>query len=158
MLSLSSVVGTSVQADVNVPSGSQINLAGGTMQLGCTDFLIQGAAVQGSGASTTGVRNLSVLAGGSLDMAGSAIQLAQQYTNNGSVSAAGGSLTRVDSVTCPAVGQLGAIPINGVGPVATVAAVPTLGSFAFGLLMLSLGLIGGLRAARRGSSPNRPWH
>ena len=146
---------TVVRADVNIPAGAQVHLAGGSAQLACTDLLIQGAAVQGAGANTTGVRNLTLAAGGSLDMAGSSIQLAQQYTNNGTVNGVGGSLTRVDSASCPAIGKLGAISISEAPPAETVAAVPTLGSVSFGLLMLGVGLIGGLRAARQGSSRER---
>lgn len=134
------------QSQVLIPPGAQVNVAGGAMQLGCTDFLIQGTAAQGSGASTTGVRNLMVSAGASLDMAGSSIQLAEQYTNNGTVSAAGGSLTRVDSAACPAVGQLGPVAMS-----SSAHAVPMLGGVATGVLVLVMGLVGGLRIMRRRS-------
>ena len=151
------LIAGSVQSQVLIPSGAQINLAGGSAQLACTDLLIHGAAVQGAGANTTGVRNLTVGSGGSLDMAGSSIQLAQQYNNNGTVSAAGGSLVRAGTPSCPAVGQLGAIAPNAIPVAGSAVPVPTIGSISLTLLVFSIGLIGGLRAATRGAFRGRSF-
>lgn len=140
------VLATAATADVEIPGGAQLVMAGGTAQLACTDLLVHGTVTEGTGAATTLVRNMLVSSGATMDVSGASIELSQQYSALGTVIANnGGSISRVDRPECPAVGPLG--DVIQVGPTSVVA-VPTLHTAALGLLTLLLGGLGALRARR----------
>ena len=107
-------------AQWNIPAGSVVDLFGGATTLGCTDLRVAGTLRLSAG-TVTEVRSVAILPGGSLELGGGGIELAQQWLKQGSFSAGGGTVMRVNSAACPAVGA--------VGPVDTsiTVAVPTLG-------------------------------
>lgn len=81
-------------------------------------------------------------------MARSSVQLAQQYTNNGTVNASGGSLSRVDIASCPAIGKVGVIdPISHATPT-SVASVPSLQAYFVVFLALAMAAMGCNRIRR----------
>ncbi len=150
-----SCLGGLAHADINVPTGSSVHLHGASTQLGCSDVQANGTLTLGAGGAVTGARNVQIGSGGTLDVSGASLTLAQQFTNNGAVLAQGGSVTRVDSAGCVAVGQLGPVAVDGGGstkPPSNTAPVPTLEG---GALMALTALLGGLgsRLARRRRQP-----
>ena len=129
-----------------VPAGSTIDLGGGSADLACTDLLVDGTLVLGAGGSLTGVRDVRIGAGGSLQLAGGSLQLAQQWVNQGAFSAGGGQVVRAAGPACPAVGPLG--PFDPLAP-ANAVPVPASSPATLGLLAALLAAFGGWRARRR---------
>ena len=135
-------------ADIAVPAGASYQLAGGTTNLACTDFQISGAVTQGSGGATIGARNVQISAGGQMDISGGSLQLAQNYTNQGTVLSTGGAITRVNSANCPAQGLLGTVAPGGQAPLRDAKPVPTLTSIELLALSLMIACMAGLRFRR----------
>ena len=107
------LVAVSAHADWLIPAGSSWDMGGGSSDLACTDLLVEGALVVGAGGTITGVRNVVIAAGGSLMLDGGTVQLAQQWTNQGTFTAGGGRVVRVDGgVECAAVGPLGPLDFS----------------------------------------------
>lgn len=117
------------QADWDIPAQAVAVAQGGVTSLGCTDLYVGGTLTVGAGSSITEVRSVFIQPGGRLELTGGTVQLAEQWDNQGNVTAAGGQVVRVNSATCPAQGALG--PIAGGGPPTPV---PTLGSAALAAL------------------------
>ena len=133
------------QAQFVVPAGTSIDLGGGSVDLACTDLLVDGTLVLGAGGSLTGVRDVRIGAGGSLQLAGGSLQLAQQWVSQGAFSAGGGQVVRAAGPACPALGPLG--PFDPLAPANTVP-VPASSPAALGLLAALLAAFGGWRARR----------
>ena len=134
--------GTAAHADWVIAAGSVSDMGGGTVTLGCTDLYVGGTLTVGAGGSLTDVRSVFIEPGGSLQLDGGRLELAQQWVNQGSLSTGGGQVLRVDSATCPAAGPLGPVGADG------AVAVPTLGEAALAWLAGLLGWLG-LRSRRR---------
>lgn len=113
-------------ADWDIPAGAVVDTGGGATTLGCTDLRIGGTLTIGPGGSITEVRDVFILPGGSLQLAGGTVQLAAQWVNQGSFSAGGGQVVRVNNPACPAQGPLGVIDTGASTPIA----VPALGEAA----------------------------
>lgn len=143
-------------ADWSIPAGAVVDMPG-AMALGCTDLYVAGTLTIGPGASITEARNVHIQPGGSLQVAsGGSLQLAQQWLNEGSVSAASGAqVTRVGSAACPAVGALGPINVQSTTGTFTATPVPTLNGAALSGLAV---LLGGLawRTRRRSQRTGHP--
>lgn len=145
-------------ADWVIPAGAVVAMPGGAAaDLACADLYVAGALTVGSGASIVGARNVHIQPGGNVQLAsGSTVQLAQQWDNQGSVSAAGALVSRVNSATCPAVGPVGALnpttgqPQGGTpGVGGSVTAVPALGIGPLLGLAAALGGLGWRNRRRR---------
>lgn len=134
-------------AEMTIPANADFHLSGGQMNLGCTDIQASGAVATGAGGLVDGVRSIAVLDGGTLDFSGGQMELAQQFSNAGTVIGTAGALTRVDSAGCPASGKLGPVAINAL-PV-RAAPVPVWNGIAIGLISLILAGAGSLRLRRR---------
>ncbi len=143
-------------ADWVIDSGWDIDMAGGSTTLGCTDLIVRGTLTVGAGGSITDVRNVVIEPGGNLQLAGGLIELSSQWTNQGQFDAGGGQVVRVDSGTCPAAGPLGPVATGAAG--AALSAIPTVGAAALsGLaaLLAALGWRAQGRATRRRSTKDR---
>lgn len=127
-------------------TGSSTHLGGGVHDFGCTDVLINGALTLGAGASVTGVKSLTISPTGSLNLSGASMELAEQFSNLGAVTADAGTLSRVGTSNCPAVGTPGRINLN---PQQAITPVPTLDVLGLGLLSAALALIAGMVTRRR---------
>ena len=138
------------RADIFVPAGASYQLAGGTTNLACTDLQIAGSAASGTGGSVVGAKDVTINAGGQLDISSGSVELAQAYKNQGTVTATGGSITRVGSASCPAKGALGAVDPAGSIATGSVAPVPSLQGGVLMALSLVLACLGGMRLRRRG--------
>lgn len=106
----------SAHADWVIPQGASAQLGGGTVSLGCTDLQLGGTLTLGGGAASA-ARNVQVATGGQLTVDSGTVHLAQQWTNQGSVTATTGGVTRVASAGCPLVGQAGAVQLTAPTPV-----------------------------------------
>lgn len=135
-------------AEIRIPSGAALQLARGTVNLGCTDLEIAGKLVQGAEVSTVGARNVQINSGGQLELGGGSLQLSQDFTNAGTVLTGGGNVTRVDSAQCPAKGALGVVNTNEVTVPTSATAVPSLQTYALALLSLMLAAAGCIRSRR----------
>lgn len=99
-------------ADIDVPAGSTISLGGGSSDLACTDLIVAGNYSL-AGGTLTNVRHVVIASGGTLTLAaGGAITLAGDWTNNGTVAAAGGTVSFVDDVGCATAPTQSAISGN----------------------------------------------
>lgn len=108
-------------ADWVVPAGSNVQLGGGSARFGCTDLQL-GGVLSLSGGSAGSARNVQVAAGAHMDVGAGAVDLAQQWVNQGSVTVTTGGVTRVASAGCPLVGSAG--PVQLVAPVPVTVPLP----------------------------------
>ncbi|QIL69050.1 hypothetical protein G7048_00770 [Diaphorobacter sp. HDW4B] len=138
------------RADISIPVGASYQLAGGTTSLACTDLQIAGSATSGVGGAVVNAKDITIRAGGQMDISAGSVELAQDYVNQGSVTATGGGITRVNSASCPAKGALGAVNPAGAISTGTVAPVPLLQADVLIALSLVLACLGGMRLRRRG--------
>src|SRR5450830_1259393 len=97
-------------ADWVLPPGANAQLGGGQVSLGCTDVQL-GGSLSMSGGRTSAARNVQVAAGAQLNLDSGSIELAQQWTNQGSVTVTTGSATRVASPGCPTAGLAGLVQL-----------------------------------------------
>ncbi len=96
----------SVQADLVIPASSSYALGGGTLDLGCTDLLVSGALSVDSGA-ITGIRNVSIAPGGSVNVTSGSVSLSGSWANTGAFTGGTGTVRFVDLAGCaPSGGTL----------------------------------------------------
>lgn len=95
------------RADLNVGVGGSFDLAGSTLNLGCTDVIV-GGTLSLSGGSLSNVRNVVIQPGGALSLGSGSITLAGDWTNNaGSGFNAGtGSVNFIDDAACAATSTI----------------------------------------------------
>ena len=138
-------------ADWVIPPGSAVDMAGSTVSMGCANVQNQGQLVMGGG-QLLGAKDISVDSGASLDVGGGRIELAQQWSNKGTVTVTTGQVVRVGSADCLLVGQAGAIQLTATPAVAEATPVPTMSA---GLLALSSAMLAllGARQLRRRARP-----
>jgi hypothetical protein len=102
---------TSVHADIAVPANAVVSLNGGNVDLACSDVVVAGTLSLGGG-NLANVRNVTILAGGSVDTGAGAITLAGHWNNAGSFNAGTGAVNFVDAPACVPTGTGGAISGN----------------------------------------------
>ena len=88
-------------ADYVVPPGAAFGLGGGSMDLGCTDVIIDGA-FDLEGGTLTNVRHVQIGAAGSLTLGSGAVSLAGNWNNGGTLNAGTGSVSLIDNAACAA--------------------------------------------------------
>lgn len=90
-------------AQLTIPSGGSSTLGGGSTDLACTDLIVDGSYDLGGG-TLSGVRNVSIGAGGSLILgSGGSITLAGNWANSGgTLTGSGGTVSIADNAGCPA--------------------------------------------------------
>jgi hypothetical protein len=86
-------------ADLVIPAGSSVSLNGGASNLSCTDLVVAGTLNVDSG-SITGVRNVSIQAGGSITVTSGTLSLSGNWSNAGSFSGGTGLVSFVDLAGC----------------------------------------------------------
>lgn len=102
---------TAAQADWVLPSGSSTRLGGGTASMGCTNVASSGTLAL-NGGTLAAARDVLVAAGSIVQLDSGQVQLAQQWANNGTVTATSGGVVRVASPGCAVVGATGAVPLQ----------------------------------------------
>lgn len=90
-------------ADLVVPAGGRYALNGGSTDLGCTDLVVGGTLIVDSGA-ITGIRSVSILAGGSIAATTGHLSLSGDWANAGSFTAGTGLVSFVDLAGCVTAG------------------------------------------------------
>lgn len=87
-------------ADLSIPTGSSFNLAGGSVDLGCTDVIV-GGTLDLAGGRLSNVRSFTIQSGGAVSMgtAGS-IALAGNWSNAGTFNPGTGTVLFVDAPAC----------------------------------------------------------
>lgn len=94
------VLVTPARADIVVPAGGSVNLAGGVADLACTDVIVSGALDLGGG-RLDNVRSVSIQAGGSIAMGtAGTITLAGDWSNAGTLNPGTGTVFFVDAPAC----------------------------------------------------------
>jgi hypothetical protein len=97
------LIATVAFGDIIVPAGGSFSLAGGAMDLGCTDVIVAGNLQIGS-ALVTNVRNVTIQAGtppdGTLDGGSGSITLAGNWSNSGTFIPGTSSVFFVDNPGC----------------------------------------------------------
>jgi hypothetical protein len=100
---------TGAYGSVSVPAGGTISLAGGALDLGCTDITVAGNLQVGSAPITT-VRDVTIQAGttpdGTLDGGAGSITLAGNWSNSGIFIPGTSSVFFVDNPPCAASSTL----------------------------------------------------
>lgn len=95
---------------ITVPAGGTVSLAGGSIDLGCTDVTVAGNLQVGSALITT-VRNVTIQAGappdGTLDGGSGSITLAGNWSNSGTFNSGSSSVFFVDNPGCSASSTIG---------------------------------------------------
>jgi hypothetical protein len=88
---------------ITVPVGGSISLAGGAIDLGCTDITVAGN-LQVNSAAITNVRNVTIQAGappeGTLDGGSGSITLAANWSNSGAFTPGSSHIFFVDNPVC----------------------------------------------------------
>ncbi|WP_311220635.1 MULTISPECIES: IPTL-CTERM sorting domain-containing protein [unclassified Acidovorax] len=102
---------TAANAGWVMPAGTQVHLGGGTATMGCADVASSGTLTLGGG-TVRAARDVLVTAGSSVQLDSGQIQLAQQWTNDGTVTATSGGVVRAASTGCPVVGLPGPVPLQ----------------------------------------------
>jgi hypothetical protein len=90
-------------ADLVIPAGSSYALNGGSSDLACTDLIVAGALSVDSG-SITGIRNVSIAAGGSITVTSGTLSLSGDWSNAGTFSGGSGLVSFVDLAGCATTG------------------------------------------------------
>ena len=90
------LTGALAHADVVIPAGATINLAGGGLDLACTDLIVAGTLVTGSG-PINNVRNVVIQSGGVLDAGASTLNVGGDWFNNGSFIAGTSQVNFIDA-------------------------------------------------------------
>lgn len=102
---------TAAQADWVLPAGSSVNLGGGTASMGCANVSSSGTLALNGGALAA-ARDVLVAAGSTVQLDSGQITLAQQWSNNGTVTATSGGVVRQASPGCAVVGATGPVPLQ----------------------------------------------
>lgn len=104
------------------------------------------------GGQLLGAKDIGVDSGASLDVGSGRIELAQQWSNKGTVTVTTSQVVRVGSADCLLVGQAGAIQLTATPAVGEATPVPTMSA---GLLALSSAMLAllGVRQLRRRARP-----
>lgn len=135
-------------AEWALPPGAQASLGGGAASLGCADLRNSGTLALGAGGALRAARDVSTQPGALLALDGGQVELAQQWSAAGQVSASGGQVLRTASPGCAVVGQAGPVPVGG-GPYTPSAPsplpVPALAPWALAVLALALAALTGRR-------------
>lgn len=104
------LLSTNAYSAITVPAGGSLSLAGGAMDLGCTDMTVAGNLQLGS-APVTNVRNVTIQAGtppdGTLDGGSGSITLAGNWSNSGTFIPGTSSVLFVDNPGCATSSTLG---------------------------------------------------
>ncbi len=104
------MLAATAQASITVPAGGSIALAGGALDLGCTDITVAGNLHDGS-AAISNVRNVTILPGaapdGTLDGGSGSITLAGNWTNSGTFIPGTSSVLFVDNIGCATASTIG---------------------------------------------------
>lgn len=90
---------TGAHGAINVPSGGSVSLAGGAMDMGCTDINVAGSLQVGS-ATISAVHNVTIQAGGTLDGGSGSITMAGNWSNSGTFLPGTSSIFFVDNPAC----------------------------------------------------------
>lgn len=102
-VSMCLLLSTGADGAITVPAGGSLSLAGGAMDLGCTDITVAGNLQVGS-AAITNVRNVAIQAGtspdGTLDGGSGSITLAGNWSNSGTFIPGTSSVFFVDNFGC----------------------------------------------------------
>ena len=115
---------TPAHADITVPANAAVSLNGGNVDLACSDVIVAGA-LSLDGGSLANVRNVTILAGGSIVAGAGSITLSGNWSNAGGFSAGTGAVNFVDAPTCVPTSTGGTI--SGNTTFATLSLVSTLG-------------------------------
>lgn len=99
---------TAAQADWVLPSGASASLGGGTASLGCANVHNAGTLAL-DGGTLVAARDVQVAAGAQLQIGSGWVELAQQWSNQGSVTATSGGALRTASPGCPVAGAAGPV-------------------------------------------------
>ncbi len=86
-------------ADLVVPAATTVGLGGGSMNLGCTDVILNGT-LDLQGGTLTNVRHVQIAAGGSLVLGSGSVSLAGNWSNAGTLNAGTGTVSIVDDAAC----------------------------------------------------------
>jgi hypothetical protein len=87
-------------ADLSIPAGGSFNLAGGSVDLGCSDVIV-GGTLDLAGGHLTNVRNVSIQSGGTITLGtAGAVSLAGNWSNAGSFDPGTGTVSFVDAPVC----------------------------------------------------------
>ena len=99
LVSLCLLLPALARADLLVPSGGTVSLAGATMALGCTDIVV-GGTLNLNTATVTGVRNVTIQPGGTVNGGSGSIAVTGNWSNTGSFVAGTGTVSFVDNAAC----------------------------------------------------------
>jgi len=145
--------GVLARADVVIPAGGVINLAGGGLDLACTDLIVAGTLVTGSG-RINNVRNVVIQSGGVLDAGASSLNVGGDWFNNGSFIAGTSQVNFIDACSTSMIS--GNTAFNGL---AFASSVGKTWSFASGstqtLQQLTIQGAAGLPLQLRSSTPGQ---
>ena len=87
-------------ADLSIPTGGSFNLAGGSVDLGCSDIIV-GGTLDLAGGRLTNVRNVSIQSGGTITLgAAGAVSLSGNWSNAGTFNPGTGTVLFVDAPAC----------------------------------------------------------
>ncbi len=92
---LVALAGAARAADLTVGTGSTLDLGTGSLDAGCSDFLVGGTLALNAG-SASQVRDLSIQPGGTLQGSAGSIEVAGNWSNTGSFSAGTGTVQLAD--------------------------------------------------------------
>ena len=95
------LAGAAAHAQYVVPAGATMGLGGGTMDLACTDVIVDGT-LDMQGDTFVNVRHVQIGAAGSLALGSGSVTLAGNWANAGAFDAGTGSVGIVDDAACSA--------------------------------------------------------
>ncbi|MBN8556832.1 MAG: IPTL-CTERM sorting domain-containing protein [Proteobacteria bacterium] len=99
VIAVSLLVAATAHADYVVPAGATVGLGGGSIDLGCTDVIVDGT-LDLQGGTLTNVRHVQIGAGGNLLLGGGSASLAGNWSNTGAFNAGTGAVNIIDDVAC----------------------------------------------------------
>jgi len=124
------LLAASAHAAITVPAGGSISLAGGALDMGCTDITVGGSLQDGS-AAITNVRNVTIQAGappdGTLDGGSGSITLAGNWSDSGTFIPGSSSVNFVDNPGCATASTIsGNTTFNNLSLVSSIGKVYTI--------------------------------
>ncbi|MFT3812838.1 MAG: IPTL-CTERM sorting domain-containing protein [Acidovorax sp.] len=114
-LCLAAAAAAPAHADWDLPAGASARLGGGTASMGCAS-LNNGGTLQLQGGALLSATNVAVDTGGTLAIDSGRVELAQQWTNDGTATATTGSVTRTANTGCAVAGTTGPVPLQNTQP------------------------------------------